>query len=139
MNYYQTNNIFQKNDKVFVNGTNIGGRTYNNQIATILLIDNNNDIYLVKFKDENLGIIHPIYGKGTDEINKNMLIDQFEKTTKIYKITIFDDGRQEYELYTNRWLKVNSAIIEKGKVSLINENNPNICINSISEWKIQQI
>jgi len=145
MNYYQTNNlnlksqlnnIFQVNDKVFVNGTNMAGRIYNNALATILMIDNNDDIYLVKFDDITLGIVHPIYGRGTDEISKIILNNN---TNKIYIINVFDDGNDKYKIYENRWLKANDSIIGKGKVSLINEKNTSIRINSISKWKITTI
>ena len=52
----------------------------------------------------------------------------------ILKITLFDDGNKNYKDYDNEWI-----ILEEmhggGKYKLMNRNDMNIIINSISSWK----
>lgn len=55
---------------------------------------------------------------------------------EIYKITIYDDGNKQYENYENRWLVFGEW---RGKYALVNEQNYNIKINSISQWKVIKI
>ncbi len=55
---------------------------------------------------------------------------------EIYKIIIYDDGNQVYEQYVNKWV-INGKW--RGKSSLINVENPEIKISSISRWKIINI
>ena len=54
---------------------------------------------------------------------------------KPLRITIFDDGNNQYKNFTNKWFLCG---VWKGKVKLINVDNITI-INSISEWKTQTI
>ena len=52
----------------------------------------------------------------------------------LYKIVLFDDGNDTYKQYVNIWKGIiNYKYV--GKISLQNVKNPEIIINSISEWK----
>ena len=48
------------------------------------------------------------------------------------EIIVFDDGNEKYTYYTNKWHIFGRW---RGKIALVNANNNNIKINSISEWK----
>ena len=52
------------------------------------------------------------------------------------KITVFDDGNQKYKNYNNVWI-VKDTSHNGGKLKLINLQNKEIEINSISSWKTQ--
>ena len=54
---------------------------------------------------------------------------------KPLRITIFDDGNNNYKDYINKWY---CCGIWRGKLKLINIDKTTI-INSISEWKTQSI
>lgn len=53
---------------------------------------------------------------------------------RVYKVTLFDDGRERYASHVNRWRIVARW---KGKVALRNEHHFRDVIESISEWKVQ--
>ena len=60
--------------------------------------------------------------------------DMFEPDfTSLYQVNFFDDGNDKYSDCVNIWAIYG---IWQGKVALINENNPNITIPSISHWKV---
>ena len=52
------------------------------------------------------------------------------------KINVFDDDRNEFKAYKNKWI-----VIEKkfngGKLVLKNANHEKVIINSISSWKTE--
>ena len=50
---------------------------------------------------------------------------------KAVRVTVFDDGNNEYKKYTNTWFVIGTW---RGKVKLINIDKTTV-INSISEWK----
>ena len=57
-----------------------------------------------------------------------------EKDYKICEISVFDDGKEKYRSYSNRWHIIGSW---RGKFRLQNIENKNINIDSISNWKIK--
>ena len=57
-------------------------------------------------------------------------------TEDVYSITVYDDGNQPYEAYTNKWL-INGKWL--GKCALINVKDPSVKIMSISKWKLNKI
>jgi len=60
---------------------------------------------------------------------------QFFKPDKtvVYEIMNFDDGNSRYQNYINRWYIYG---IWRGKVALINAQDQNIRVYSISKWKL---
>jgi len=52
----------------------------------------------------------------------------------LYSISTFDDGNSCCKIYTNKWRVTHTN--NKGKVSLCNQDDPTVRIQSISEWKI---
>jgi hypothetical protein len=57
------------------------------------------------------------------------------KINQIVKINTFDDGRQEYSQYKNEW-RITKTMFNGGKIELINVEDKNVKINSISSWKV---
>lgn len=55
---------------------------------------------------------------------------------KKYKINCFDDGREKYKSYPNKWMIFGKW---RGKTALVNAVFNNIIIDSISTWKIELI
>ena len=55
---------------------------------------------------------------------------------EIYTIHIFDDGNNQFEIYENKWLVFGTW---RGKYAIVNRSNPNIKINSISQWKLSKV
>jgi hypothetical protein len=51
----------------------------------------------------------------------------------VYEITNFDDGNDVYQKYINKWYIYGSW---RGKVAIINAEDPNIRLASISKWKL---
>ncbi len=54
---------------------------------------------------------------------------------RIVKIHTFDDGRQRFQCYTNKW-RITDTMFNGGKLELTNVYQPEIKINSISSWKV---
>lgn len=52
----------------------------------------------------------------------------------IIEIHTFDDGNQRYKQYTNKW-KIIEKMFNGGKLKLMNCEQNDIIINSISAWK----
>ena len=52
------------------------------------------------------------------------------------KINIFDDGRNEFKAYTNKWVVIDKKF-NGGKLVLKNAKNKKVIINSISAWKTE--
>ena len=67
--------------------------------------------------------------------NWNIYIPNYEN---IFKINTFDDGNKKYENYINKWIIYGDAYNGQ-KVALINKENNEIQIGSISRWKIDLI
>ena len=55
---------------------------------------------------------------------------------EIYTINKFDDGNSQYEIYENNWIVFGTW---RGKYAIVNRSNPNIKINSISQWKLSKV
>ncbi len=62
----------------------------------------------------------------------------YNPDNQLYKINTFDDGRQEYQEYLNEWFKYGDGYNGQ-KIALVNKENPNIQICSISNWKVELI
>jgi hypothetical protein len=60
------------------------------------------------------------------------------KINQMVKINTFDDGRQKYSQYKNEW-HITKTMFNGGKIELINVEDNNVKINSISSWKVAQI
>lgn len=56
---------------------------------------------------------------------------------KIVEITVFDDGKDEFKDFVNRWI-ITKEMFNGGKVELTNMENKKIKINSISAWKTRR-
>lgn len=54
------------------------------------------------------------------------------------KIYVFDDGNDKYKDYINKW-KIIDYMFNGDKLKLMNINNVNVIINSISTWKTLRI
>ena len=54
------------------------------------------------------------------------------------KIYVFDDGNDKYKDYINKW-KIIDYMFNGDKLKLMNVNNVNVIINSISTWKTLRI
>jgi hypothetical protein len=54
-------------------------------------------------------------------------------TSKKVIITTFDDGNEQYKYYTNTWHIIGRW---RGKVALVNSENNDVKLSSISEWKV---
>ena len=52
----------------------------------------------------------------------------------IIEIHTFDDGNQRYKQYNNKW-KIMEKMFNGGKLKLMNCEQNDIIINSISAWK----
>jgi len=52
----------------------------------------------------------------------------------IVEIRTFDDGNQRFQHYTNKW-KIMEKMYNGGKLKLMNCDQNDIIINSISAWK----
>ena len=59
-------------------------------------------------------------------------------SNKNYKINTFDDGKAKYKDYSNLWLIYGDGYNGQ-KVALVNKDNMNIQIGSISRWKVDLI
>lgn len=59
-------------------------------------------------------------------------------TNNIYEINTFDDGNGGYQEYSNTWLIYGDGYNGQ-KVALVNKDNMNIQIGSISRWKVDLI
>ncbi len=57
---------------------------------------------------------------------------------RIVRIHVFDDGRQKFQDYINRW-RITKTMFNGGKLELTNINQPEIKINSISSWKVMPL
>lgn len=57
---------------------------------------------------------------------------------KIVEITVFDDGKDEFKDFVNRWI-ITKEMFNGGKVELTNMENKKIKINSISAWKTRKV
>ena len=62
----------------------------------------------------------------------------YNPNNKFYKINTFDDGLKKYEIYLNTWLKYGDGYNGQ-KIALVNKENFNIQIGSISNWKVDLI
>ena len=56
----------------------------------------------------------------------------------IIEIHTFDDGNQRYKQYNNKW-KIMEKMFNGGKLKLMNCEQNDIIINSISAWKTRLI
>jgi hypothetical protein len=54
----------------------------------------------------------------------------------VYEIINFDDGNDKYQKYINRWYIYGSW---RGKVAIINAEDQNIRLASISKWKLLKL
>ena len=54
------------------------------------------------------------------------------KKNTIVRISVFDDGNQDYSNYENEWYIYGNW---RDKIALVNKYNNNIRIGSISTWK----
>ena len=54
----------------------------------------------------------------------------------IIEIHTFDDGKEIYKQYTNKW-KIIGKMFNGGKLKLMNCEKNDIIINSISAWKVR--
>ena len=54
---------------------------------------------------------------------------------KLYRIHQFDDGKERYSQYVNKWSIIATW---RGKVRLLNVDG-NTCLSSISRWKTLEI
>lgn len=59
----------------------------------------------------------------------------YNPKNEIYKINTFDDGKKQYKNYKNEWLKYGDGHNGQ-KIALLNKENINIQIGSISNWKV---
>jgi hypothetical protein len=63
---------FNVMDLVVVNGQDANGVNYQDEPAIVLFIHVNN-VCLVKFINQNIGIVHPTFGANTAEVNPQLL------------------------------------------------------------------
>jgi hypothetical protein len=56
-----------------------------------------------------------------------------EHSDLVFTINVFDDGNERYKDYKNEWSLSGRW---RGKISLVNKDDPNIKIDSISAWKV---
>jgi len=56
----------------------------------------------------------------------------------IVEIRTYDDGNQRFQHYTNKW-KIIEKMYNGGKLKLMNCEQNEIIINSISAWKVYLI
>ena len=72
--------------------------------------------------------------------NENLLLNNewecINKKGSIYRIEKFDDGNYKYSKYFNEWVIYGRL---KDKVAIMNNQENNIIIKSISEWKLTKI
>ena len=52
------------------------------------------------------------------------------------KINVFDDGRDIYKAYKNKWIVIDKKF-NGGKLVLKNATHEKVIINSISTWKTE--
>ena len=52
------------------------------------------------------------------------------------KINVFDDGRNKFKAYTNKWIIIDKKF-NGGKLVLKNAIHGKVVINSISSWKTE--
>ena len=75
-----------------------------------------------------------------NNFNKHLSSTEWEyiipDMNKIYRITLFDDGMDIYQKYNNKWIIFG---IWKGKRALLNHNDTDIIIKSISSWKVEKL
>ena len=50
------------------------------------------------------------------------------------KIRVFDDGKERFKQYANKWYVIGTN--NRGKIKLKNIENNKLIINSISDWKV---
>ena len=55
---------------------------------------------------------------------------------KYVKINVFDDGRNKFKAYTNKWIVMDKKF-NGGKLVLKNAKHEKVIINSISAWKTE--
>ena len=72
--------------------------------------------------------------------NKHLLSTEWEyiipDMNQLYRITLFDDGMNIYQKYNNKWFIFGKW---RGKIALLNHNDPDIIIKSISSWKVKKL
>ena len=72
--------------------------------------------------------------------NKHLLSTEWEyiipNMNQLYRITLFDDGMYKYQKCNNKWIIFG---IWKGKRALLNHNDTDIIIKSISSWKVEKL
>jgi len=68
--------------------------------------------------------------------NNNYWIYYDDPSNINYIVNVFDDGHIDKKEYINSW-KIYGEAFNGGKVALINTNNTDIKITSISSWKIK--
>jgi hypothetical protein len=82
---------------------------------------NPQDCYHDKIKENNIW----------ENIHSNW--NMFEpKTDTIVRVSVFDDGNQDYKNHKNEWYVYGSW---RDKIALVNRYNTDIRIGSISSWK----
>ena len=62
----------------------------------------------------------------------------YKPNNQIYKINTFDDGKEQYNEYLNEWFKYGDNYNGQ-KIALVNKDNSDIQISSISNWKVDLI
>lgn len=62
----------------------------------------------------------------------------YKPQSQMYKIDLFDDGIKDFEKYSNFWFKYGDGFNGQ-KIALVNINDSNIQISSISAWKVSLI
>ena len=100
---------FNVTDLVVVNGQDDNGVNYQYEPAIVLRHDIVNNIYLVKFINQNIGIVHPQFGANTAEVNPQLLRNS---------------GRNDFlNLLPNLNMNTLQNIIDN--IHLLINNNPN--------------
>jgi hypothetical protein len=69
------------------------------------------------------------------KVNNWIMIDP-DISVDHYKINTFDDGYKQFEKYENIWKIYGSW---KGKYALVNANDSEVRLQSISQWKTNLI